>query len=132
MPGVPWESLWDGDIQISAHRLELSLCLPGDASAALFLMPMAGCVYFGIHHFIGSLLLAVKSGAHLLETFTAQIFVVVALGKLVLPFLRLFHPFMEGGLSCFHLDLPLLSSLHGRENRNRLTQIMLLKSLLQV
>lgn len=54
---------------------------------------------------LAAFLLAVKSGAHLLETFTAWLFVVVTLRKFVLPFLRLFHPLgMEGGLFCFHLD----------------------------
>ena len=54
---------------------------------------------------LAAFLLAVKSGAHLLETFTAWLFVVLTLGKLVLPFLRLFHLLcMEEGSFCFHLD----------------------------
>lgn len=54
---------------------------------------------------LAALLLAVKSGAHLLETFTAWLYVVVTLRKPVLLFLRLFHPLdVEGGLFCFHSD----------------------------
>lgn len=75
-------------------------------------------------------LLPIKSGAHLLVTFTVWLVVGATLWESGPALAEAFPSF---ALSRFHLDFTIFSpSLRCRENRNRLTQIMLLKSLLQV